>query len=293
MTPTFGISTHLFHDQRLTREHLEEVTRSGFDTIEIFATRSHFDYHNPAAITDLVSWMQALGLRLHAIHAPVVRRYAGGRGSGILSTASADEPLRRATVEETGRALELARHLPVSFLVVHLGVPTSEPSASGNSLEAVLRSLSEIHELAAPLGVRLALEIIPNNLSAATTLVGLLENELEIEGAGVCLDFGHAFIVGDLVDAIETSSGHLITTHLHDNGGKSDDHLVPFDGAIDWPSALMAARKVGYEGGLIFEVAATGSTRGVLEKARHARQRLESILAGAHLNFDQELTADG
>ena len=36
--------------------------------------------------------------------------------------------------------------------------------------------------------------------------------------------------MGDLVDAIETVSGHLITTHVHDNRGKLDDHLAPFDG---------------------------------------------------------------
>ena len=53
---------------------------------------------------------------------------------------------------------------------------------------------------------------------------------------------------GDLVDAIETVSEHLITTHVHDNGGRTDDHLVPFDGTIDWPAALTAVQKVGYDG---------------------------------------------
>ncbi len=36
------------------------------------------------------------------------------------------------------------------------------------------------------------------------------------------------------------SSGHVITTHVHDNDGRDDIHLVPFDGTIDWTATLMA-----------------------------------------------------
>ncbi len=68
---------------------------------------------------------------------------------------------------------------------------------------------------------------------------------------GICLDFGHAHMDGDLVDAIETVSEHLVTTHVHDNRGRTDDHLLPFEGTIDWPGALTAIQKVGYEGTLL------------------------------------------
>ena len=73
----------------------------------------------------------------------------------------------------------------------------------------------------------------------------MLEEDLEVPQVGICMDFGHAFIMGDLVDSIEAVSGHLITTHIHDNDGTRDDHLVPFDGAIEWPGALMATQKSG------------------------------------------------
>ena len=66
---------------------------------------------------------------------------------------------------------------------------------------------------------------------------------------------------GDVVDAIETVSEHLIATHVHDNRGRTDDHLVPFDGTIDWPAALTAVQKVGYDGPLMLEIAAHGRRR--------------------------------
>ncbi len=82
---------------------------------------------------------------------------------------------------------------------------------------------------------------------------------------GICLDLGHARIDphgGDVVEAIEVDAGHLLAIDVHDNRGRSDDHLVPFDGAIDWPAALTAVQKVGYDGALTFELSTRGSTEG-------------------------------
>ena len=50
----YGISTHLYHNQRLSRDHLVEIAAHGFETVEVFATRTHFDYHNPASVADLL-----------------------------------------------------------------------------------------------------------------------------------------------------------------------------------------------------------------------------------------------
>jgi hypothetical protein len=78
----FGVSTHLYHGQRLSRDHLLEIAAYGFETIEVFATRTHFDYHNPSAVADLQQWMAEAGLTLHGIHAPVANAYEGGRWVG-------------------------------------------------------------------------------------------------------------------------------------------------------------------------------------------------------------------
>jgi sugar phosphate isomerase/epimerase len=121
--------------------------------------------------------------------------------------------------------------------------------------------------------------VIPNELSRAGSLVHFVEEDLEGRDVGVCLDFGHAHMDGDLLDAIETVSGHLIATHVHDNRGKADDHLVPFDGTIDWPAALTAVQKVGYDGTLLFELAAHGSAKETLARAKSARGRMERLLA--------------
>jgi sugar phosphate isomerase/epimerase len=96
---------------------------------------------------------------------------------------------------------------------------------------------------------------------------------------GICLDFGHAHLMGDVADAIETAAEHLVTTHVHDNRRRADDHLVPYQGTIDWPSALLMMQKIGYDGTYLMELAGTGNPAAVLEEARRARQRFERALA--------------
>jgi sugar phosphate isomerase/epimerase len=82
-------------------------------------------------------------------------------------------------------------------------------------------------------------------------------------------------MMGDVVDAIETLSGHLWTTHVHDNRGQSDDHLVPYAGSIDWEAAMMGMQKIGYDGTVLFEVGDTGDPVEVLRRTAAARERLE------------------
>jgi sugar phosphate isomerase/epimerase len=274
----FGVSTHLFHEKRLSREHLVDVAAHGFEAVEVFATRSHFDYRDPQAIVDLGEWLRDTGLELHSVHAPIFEAMAAGRWVGSFSTASGDETRRKQAVDEARAALEIARVVPFRYLVVHLGMPTVEKVPPGNNQPAAARrSVEEIAQLAADARVQVALEVIPNPLSTPSALCRLIEEELEGLDVGICLDYGHAHLGGDVVEAIETISGHMVTTHVHDNGGSRDDHLVPFAGRIDWDTAMMSTQKIGYDGVLLFEVGDTGNAVEVLKKAAAARERLEKL----------------
>ena len=105
----------------------------------------------------------------------------------------------------------------------------------------------------------------------------LIESEAdELEGVGICLDYGHAHLMGDVAEAIEEISGHLLTTHVHDNRRRADDHLPPFAGSLDWDLAMMETQKIGYDGVLMFEVADTGDAAATLQRCADARERLES-----------------
>ena len=278
----FGVSTHLFHEERLRKAHLLEIAAHGFEAVEVFATRSHFDYHDPDAINALKDWLAEAGLELHSVHAPITDVFANGRRQRSFSTALRDKDAQHAMRHEMDAALNIARSIPFTFFVVHLGVPVAEhPSADDNNRDAALRAIEHIHGVADAANVTVALEVMGNNLSTVPDLVEMLDRNFDGTDMGICMDVGHAHMLGDATDAIETASEYLVTTHIHDNRQQSDDHLVPFQGSINWASAIMAFEKIGYDGVLMYEVKAAESPKAVLERAVAARRRLEALMEGS------------
>lgn len=274
----FGISTHLYVANRLDRDHLVEIAAHGFDAVEVFAVKSHFDYRDRRAAIALAEWLDDTRLTLHSMHAPIALDYVNGTWKDNLSLAARDDSRRKAAVDETLATLDVAASVPYSTLVLHAGVPEPFGSAADNHLASMVKSLQELSPVAQQYGVRLAVEVIPNGISTASALVTLIESDIDAVALGVCMDVGHARLMGDVVDAIETCSGHLITTHLHDNRGRSDDHLVPGKGVIDWDATLLAFQKIGYDGTWMFELAATAERKATLEQAVKARERFEALL---------------
>jgi sugar phosphate isomerase/epimerase len=285
----FGLSTHLFHGERLTRAHLETAARRGFRIVELFATRTHFNYADAAHIDEVGKWLAALGMRAGSMHAPICASFVGGEWGRAFSNAAIEARRRQEALDETAKAMDAARQLGCGTVVVHLGLPLGQPVPAGdNDRGAVRRSLEQLATSASRAGLRLALEVIPNDLSTPAALLEWLDGELELGDAAICLDLGHAHLLGGAPEAVEALGGYIATTHVHDNRGTDDDHLVPFAGTIDWATTLAALWKTGYTGPLVFEVADHGDAASVLERTVQARQRLQGILdeLTAPLDFD-------
>lgn len=283
----FGISTHLFHNERLTEAHLAAVKRQGFDRVEIFATKSHVDYGSEKDAQSVRSWLANAGLTAHSVHAPITNALRNGEWGEVWSNAAADSARRQLAVAESSRAMAFAAAIGAKLVVTHLGVPDNMPAPGpDNDGGALSRSLTALAAEARSHGLTLALEVIPNRLSTPEALVARLEqadaseDADEIVGHGVCLDVGHAHLMTGTMDAVETLGGHLITTHIHDNAGKRDDHLVPFQGTINWSALVMAMEKVGYDGVWMFEIGAPApgtDYEQTLARAAAARARIEQL----------------
>ena len=68
-------------------------------------------------------------------------------------------------MDEIKRALEIAEQIPFRFLVQHIGV--GNESFDEHKFEAAMTSIEHLRAFAKPLGVRILLENIPNELSHA------------------------------------------------------------------------------------------------------------------------------
>ncbi len=81
----------------------------------------------------------------------------------------------------------------------------------------------------------------------------------EISGSDmykVCFDTGHAnYCSENIADSIRLIGKELLgTLHIHDNDGKSDQHLTPGLGNIDWNGFAKALKDICFNGVLNLEV---------------------------------------
>ena len=200
MSARFAVSTFLFHQFPLDREHLVEIAAHGFDAIELFALGSHFDVADAAAVARLAEWLDDTRLTLSGVHAPTAEAYTDGQWRGTLSIAAKDAAARARAVEATKAAVDLAAALPYPSLPLHLGVPGHLPMANDDEAGAVRASLDELIPYAAARGVQVALEVQTNRLSTPDALVALIEDAADWPPVGICLDTGHARLLGDPVE---------------------------------------------------------------------------------------------
>lgn len=91
--------------------------------------------------------------------------------------------------------------------------------------------------------------------AAMDELAGLCDAFHDDAHVGACYDFGHANLAGGGHRENLTRLGKRVkAVHVQDNHGKTDEHLLPFYGAIDWRDAMTGLAECGYEGDLTFEV---------------------------------------
>jgi sugar phosphate isomerase/epimerase len=154
-------------------------------------------------------------------------------------------------MDEIKRALEIAEQIPFRFLIQHLGKP--EETFAEAKFEAAMTSVEHLRAFAKPLGVSILLENIPNELSTPEKLVEFIHTT-RMEDVGVCFDFGHAHLMGDMTQAFETVKNHVRSTHVHDNLKDRDSHLWPGAGTIDWKQAMELLRSAPHTPPLLLEI---------------------------------------
>jgi sugar phosphate isomerase/epimerase len=231
-----AMSTYICIKQRLHPGLLDAMVRGGAEAIEIFAARNHLDYANRKQhVREIAQWFETSNIPLHSVHSPMFSDYEFGRtGSPPVNIAETDRKSRIEAMDEIKRALEMAEQIPFRFLVQHVG--TGGEAFSDHKFEAALTSMEHLRAFAKPLGVRILLENIPNELSTPEKLVEFITTS-HFDDVGVCFDVGHAHISPGLAQAFEILKPYIQSTHVHDNGGDRDSHLWPGEGNIDWAEA--------------------------------------------------------
>jgi sugar phosphate isomerase/epimerase len=226
------ISSHVFLRNRLHPGLLETFQKSGAQGVELFAARQHFDYTDRGAVRDLAQWFRANPTEAFSMHAPLYSDLEMGRsGVPAVNVIHPEKGRRIDAMDEIKRALEVAEQIPFRFLIVHLG--DREDLWSPRALEFSMTALEHLRAFASPLGVKLLVENIPNEVTRPANILEIL-NTGHFKDIGVCLDVGHAHFGDGVTSALAELKDRIRSSHLHDNQGDRDSHLWPGDGTIAW-----------------------------------------------------------
>ena len=174
------------------------------------------------------------------MHMPMFGDTEMGRsGAPGVNVVHPEKSRRIDAMDEVKRALETAEEMPLRYLILHLG--QREDMWSPRTVEHAMTAIEHLQAFARPLGVKLLLENIENEVTESLHLVEIIRIG-HFKDVGVCLDVGHAHIGGGIAAAVAELKPLIRSTHLHDNHGQKDEHLWPGDGTIAWTETMQELR---------------------------------------------------
>jgi sugar phosphate isomerase/epimerase len=267
------LSTYRYINQPLGPALLSEISQAGIATVEIFCAPLHFNYREPQAVRELADALGEYRLDVHALHSPTERDLSPGRESGVPISISDTERIRRLdAVDEVKRALEVAERIPCRYLIQHMG--HGRQSADPRKLDAAFSSLEQLSIFAKARGVTIALENTPDELGAPASLQHFIA-DTHLHDLRLCFDTGHAHIEEGVEVGIDAMRERFVTSHIHDNHGEKDEHLLPFEGTIDWEATLAALANAPQPVALVLELKEQAGGKPTLDQVRATFDKLE------------------
>lgn len=195
------------------------------------------------------------GAVIHQTHAP------------FPSYREGEEDYNKLLKERTLQAIEISAELGAKQVIVH---PIWFKNATkAEQMERNLALYEPYGKRAKECGVKIAIEnmwghhpdkdgrIVPNVCSDAKELCEYLA--ALGEGYTICLDLGHAGLVGEVADKMirEIGKERLGALHVHDNDFYHDSHTAPFYGDMNWDRITSALAEIDYDESFTFEVDGT------------------------------------
>jgi sugar phosphate isomerase/epimerase len=260
------------------REALEEISNAGFESFEFSFGHVHrMEEAGAEAFSEAVSASESFGLDPVQLHGPSLEMG--------FDLASPEEGIRKSSVDRSGLWIQHCAALGVPVMVEH-GCEFHDNSEA--TMERMKRSFRQLAQIAREHGVKVAIEnefdprdkivagegrnmVVPARVGCMMSELLEVVEDVDPDYLGVCLDFGHANMQSPLFsidEAIGELGEFLIATHLHDNEGASDQHLIPLMGSIEWQPAIAALADIGYDRPLILELGGTSTGNAIIRTNR-------------------------
>ena len=234
-----------FHNELGLKNTIDIFSEAGFEGIDFNADLEEYytDVHDEKFYKDIKKYANDKGIVFSQTHAPF--------GSSFTEE---EKTINR--FGEIVKSMEHSSYLGADMIVIHpcKHIDYTENNNYDLMMEYNLDFYKRLIPYAENYSIKIAIENIKGSITETTK--GLLEliNTLNSDLLTVCYDVGHANICGqNPADMIKELGKHIGCTHIHDNDGIRDCHILPYYGSIDWESVMKAFSETDYNGNLNYE----------------------------------------
>ena len=209
------------------KERYRLIKEAGFDGVLLWWSEylDRNDYRNGPQIA------RGEGLAIENIHAPFQ----------VQDDIWLDNLNGEASIDCYLQCVADCAEFEIPTMVLHL--PDDDKPYNALGLDRIKR----LAERAERMGVNVALENLRNIINLSYVL-----GHVDSPRVGFCYDCCHHYHFYPNDDLLSAYGSRLLALHLHDYQGDAI-HRLPFDGIIDWPSAMKKIAATGYTGATAIE----------------------------------------
>ncbi|MDE6763603.1 MAG: sugar phosphate isomerase/epimerase [Oscillospiraceae bacterium] len=205
-------------------ERYRLIKYAGFDCVMLWWSDK---FGRGSGYKEDVRYARNAGLTVENIHAPVHEQ----------NNLSIDGLDGESVFQSYLQCVQDCNEYGIPTLVIHL------PGDDHPINELGLKRVAAVVKQAEICGVKIAFENLDNIRNLELVL-----KTFRSPNAGFCYDSCHHANYAPRFDLLEKFGDRLAALHLHDNGGKNNQHRIPFDGNIDWETVAGKIAVAGYTG---------------------------------------------
>ncbi|HYO79882.1 MAG TPA: sugar phosphate isomerase/epimerase [Bryobacteraceae bacterium] len=248
---------------RLTKE-------IGFDTIDVFADPTEIDIRERRLIRDT----------LREARLPVVSTVCCA-----LGIADFNAPVRQFHVQRAKAYLDLAYELEGRNLLLVLGEylwqqEVIPPQAQWNW---AVEHTRELGEYAARLGLEIALELEPFNLSIINDLPKMIRflDDVGHPAVKANVDVSHLALARTPAEDVVQLAGRIAHVHFSDCDGEKHGDLPPGRGVVDFVPYLRGLKDAGFQGSVSIELEYSPEPAKIVEWVKEAYTATDRLMREA------------
>jgi len=141
--------------------------------------------------------------------------------------------------------IKICKENNIPMVIMHLTSKKNAPKYNKKGLER----LQKIVDYAQSQNIKVAFE----NTKIKGYLDYVIDN-IKNKNVGICFDSGHYHVHFDDDLDFPKFKNRIFAVHLHDNDKSDDQHLLPFDGTLDWDKTIKNLKDSNYNGPITMEL---------------------------------------